>query len=149
MVGFVVSVALAVAGAGYWAFVGGMAAGTCAASLVAVWRSPLRSGCASSAGMLREYRAFSGPLLIAGAAGSAMAFGAALAAKLHLGVAAVGAIALAYNVVSFTDSRRSADHRHAVPGDLRRPRPHRHPVRVTGQVQPADADVGRARSGSG
>jgi len=104
LVGFAVSVGLAVAGAGYWAFVAGMAAGTCAASAVAVWHSPLRLRLRFQAGMLREYRAFSGPLLVAGAAGSAMAFGAALAAKLHLGVAAVGAIALAYNVVSFTDS---------------------------------------------
>ena len=104
VVGFAVSVALAVAGAGYWAFVAGMAAGTCAASLVAVWRSPFPIRLRFEPGMMREYRAFSGPLLVAGAAGSAMAFGAALAVKLQLGVAAVGTIALAYNVVSFTDS---------------------------------------------
>lgn len=104
VVGFVVAVVLAVAGAGYWAFVGGMAAGTCAASAVAVWRSPFALRLRWDPELVREYRAFSGPLLLAGAAGSAMAFGAALAAKLHLGVAAVGAIALAYNVVSFTDS---------------------------------------------
>lgn len=104
LVGFVVAVGLAVSGAGYWAFVGGMAAGTCAASAVAVWRSPVPLRLRFDRSVLREYRAFSGPLLLAGAAGSAMAFGAALAAKLHLGVAAVGAIALAYTVVSFTDS---------------------------------------------
>lgn len=104
VIGFVVAVVLAVAGAGYWAFVGGMAAGTCAASAVAVWRSPFALRLRWDPELLREYRAFSGPLLLAGAAGAAMAFGAALAAKLHLGVAAVGAIALAYNVVSFTDS---------------------------------------------
>jgi O-antigen/teichoic acid export membrane protein len=104
VVGFVVAVGLAIAGAGYWAFVGGMAAGTCAASAAAVWRSPFALRLRWEPGGMGSYWSFSAPLLIAGAAGSVMAWSAALAAKLDLGVAAVGIITLAYTVSSFTDS---------------------------------------------
>lgn len=104
VVGFIVSVVMAIAGAGYWAFVGGLAAGTCAASIAAVWRSPLPLRLRWERGNMRSYWSFSAPLLLAGAAGSAMAWSAALAAKLDLGVAAVGVITLAYTVASFTDS---------------------------------------------
>ncbi len=103
IVGFVVSVALAVAGAGYWAFVGGLAAGACAASLVAVISSPFRLRLRYERGTLASYWSFSAPLLVAGASGLVMAWSAVLAAKLELGVAAVGVIALASNVTSFTD----------------------------------------------
>ena len=71
-----------------------------------------------------------------------MAWSAALAAKLDLGVAAVGVITLAYNVVSFTDSVDQLHHGRAVPGDLRGARPDRRALRVAGQVQPPDAHVG-------
>jgi O-antigen/teichoic acid export membrane protein len=103
VVGFVASVALAIAGAGYWAFVGGLAAGACAASAVAVARSPFPLRLRYERGTLRSYSSFSGPLLVAGAAGFVMAWSAVLAAKLDLGVAAVGAITLAANISSFTD----------------------------------------------
>lgn len=42
VVGFVTSIALAAAGAGYWAFVGGLAAGAFAASIAAIVQSPFR-----------------------------------------------------------------------------------------------------------
>jgi O-antigen/teichoic acid export membrane protein len=103
VVGFIVSVALAIAGAGYWAFVGGLAAGACASSAVAVARSPFPLRLRYERGTLRSYWSFSAPLLVAGAAGSAMAWSASLAAKLDLGVAAVGVMTLSYNVSSFTD----------------------------------------------
>ena len=103
VVGFVASVALAVAGAGYWAFVGGLAAGACAASLTAVIASPFRLRLRYERGTLAGYWSFSAPLLVAGASGLVMAWSAVIAAKLELGVAAVGVIALASNVTSFTD----------------------------------------------
>ncbi|HEX3691409.1 MAG TPA: oligosaccharide flippase family protein [Solirubrobacteraceae bacterium] len=103
VVSFTVSVALAIAGAGYWAFVGGLAAGTCAASAVAVARSPFALRLRYERGTLRSYWSFSGPLLLAGAAGFVMAWSAVLAAKLDLGIAAVGVITLAANISSFTD----------------------------------------------
>jgi O-antigen/teichoic acid export membrane protein len=103
VVGFVASIALAIAGAGYWAFVGGLAAGACAASVVAVARSPYPIRLRYEPGTLRTYWSFSGPLMIGGVAGFVMAWSAVLAAKLDLGVAAVGVIALATNISSFTD----------------------------------------------
>ena|SRR5437588_217666 len=103
LVGFAVSVALAAMGAGYWAFVGGIAAGTCAASLVAVASSPFKMRLRYERRSLRSYWSFSAPLMVGGAAGFASAWVAVLAAKIHLGVAAVGVIALAANISQFTD----------------------------------------------
>jgi PST family polysaccharide transporter len=103
VVGFVVSVALAVAGAGYWAFVGGLAAGACAASLMAVATSPVKLRLRYERGTLGSYWTFSGPLMIAGLSTLAMTWAAVLASKFDLGIAAVGVIALASNVTSFTD----------------------------------------------
>src|ERR1700685_538906 len=88
IVEFFVSIALAIARAGYWAFVGGLAAGVTAASLVAVWQSPFKLRLRYQAGALRSYWSFSGPLLVTGAAGFVMAWSAVIAAKLDLGVAA-------------------------------------------------------------
>lgn len=103
VVGFIVSVALAAAGAGYWAFVGGLAAGVCAASAVAVWRSPFRLRLRYEPGTLRSYSSFSGPLFVAGAASFVGVWAAVIAAKLDLGVAAVGVITLAATITTFTD----------------------------------------------
>jgi len=103
IVGFIASVALAIAGAGYWAFVGGLAAGVCAASIAAMVRSPVRLALRWNPGLLRGYLSFSGPLLIAGGAGFVMAWSAIIAAKLELGIAAIGVIALADNVTAFTE----------------------------------------------
>ena len=114
------------------------------------WRRGARRsgcGCAGSAATLRGYWSFSAPLLVAGAAGFVMAWSAVLAAKLDLGVAAVGVITLALHGVQLHRSRRPAGHRRAVPGDLRRQGPHRGAVRVAGQVKPAGADVGGAVRG--
>src|ERR1700722_750318 len=61
VVGFVVSIGLAIAGAGDWAFVGGLAAGACAASLVAVVRSPYPLRLRYERGTLSGYWSFSAP----------------------------------------------------------------------------------------
>jgi polysaccharide transporter, PST family len=103
VVGFVVSVVLAAAGAGYWAFVGGLAAGACAASVAAVISSPFKLRLRYEPGTLRSYWSFSMPLLVGGAAAFAAAWSAVIAAKLDLGIAAVGVIALASNISQFTD----------------------------------------------
>jgi O-antigen/teichoic acid export membrane protein len=103
VVGFVVAVGLAIAGAGYWAFVGGFAAGICASCAVAVWFSPFPLRLRYEPGTLRSYWRFSVPLLIAGGAASVMALTAVLVTKFHLGIAAVGVITLAANITAFTD----------------------------------------------
>jgi O-antigen/teichoic acid export membrane protein len=103
IVGFAVAVALAIAGAGYWAFVGGFAAGTLAASAVAVWRAPFKLRLRYERGTLRSYWSFSAPLLINGLAGFALAWAAVISAKLLIGIAAVGVIALSDNVAAFSE----------------------------------------------
>jgi PST family polysaccharide transporter len=103
VVGFVVSVALAIAGAGYWAFVIGLAAGAAASALASMWRSPFPVRWRFDRGVLRSYASFSGPLVVGGLATFVMSWSAVIAAKIDLGVAAVGVIALADNISSFTD----------------------------------------------
>lgn len=103
VVGFIVAVALAAAGAGYWAFVGGLAAGACAASAAAAWASPYKLRLRWQRGAVRGYWSFSGPLLVAGGTTFVMAWSAMIAAKLNLGIAAIGVIALADNVASFSE----------------------------------------------
>ncbi|MDQ6746139.1 MAG: oligosaccharide flippase family protein [Actinomycetota bacterium] len=103
VVGFVVSVGLAILGAGYWAFVGGMLAGVCAASAAAWQSSPYRVRWRYDRRALRGYWSFSLPLVAASGAGFVISWSAVLAAKLELGVAAVGVIALADNIASLTE----------------------------------------------
>src|SRR5436305_1065252 len=104
VVSFGVSIALAAAGAGYWAFVGGLAAGTCAASVASVLASPFRLRLRYEPGTLRSYASFSGPLLIASAASLVMIWSAMLSAQPALGVAALGVSALASTSTTYTES---------------------------------------------
>jgi PST family polysaccharide transporter len=103
VVGFIVSIALAAAGAGYWAFIGGLAAGVCASAAVAVLYSPFRLRLLYEPGTLRSYASFSWPLFVAGASSVVIAQSAVIAANNHLGIAAIGVIALAATITSFTD----------------------------------------------
>lgn len=103
LLGFVVAVAMAIAGAGYWSFVGGALAGTWGSAVVAVARSPYRLRLRYDRGTLRRYVSFSWPLLLAGGAGIVTAQGAIITSNAHLGIEAVGAITLASSVSQFTD----------------------------------------------
>jgi O-antigen/teichoic acid export membrane protein len=103
VVGFAVAVGLAFAGAGYWSFVGGAVAGTWGSALVAVWRSPYSLRFRYDRGTLRRYATFSWPLVLAGGAGIVTAQGAVITGNAHLGIEAVGAIALAASVSQFSD----------------------------------------------
>jgi O-antigen/teichoic acid export membrane protein len=103
LVGFAVAVGMAFAGAGYWAFVGGAVAGTWGSALVAVARSPYPLRFRYDRGTLRRYATFSWPLVLAGGAGIVTAQGAVITGNAHLGIEAVGAIALAASVSQFSD----------------------------------------------
>jgi O-antigen/teichoic acid export membrane protein len=103
LLAFVVGVALAVAGAGYWSFVGGALAGTWGSALLAVARSPYPLRFRYDRGTLRRYVSFSWPLMLAGAAGIVTAQGTILVGNAHLGIEAVGAIALASSISQFSD----------------------------------------------
>lgn len=101
IVGFVVTIALAVAGAGYWSLVIGTLAGAWAAA-IAAWRAcpyPLRLR--YDRGTARQYVAFSWPLFAASAGSVITAQGAILVGNGVVGLAGVGAITLAATISQF------------------------------------------------
>jgi O-antigen/teichoic acid export membrane protein len=103
IVSFVVAIGLAAAGAGYWAFVGGLMAGAYSSAIVSVAMSPYRLRFRYRPGSLRRYTSFSWPLLVAGASGLVIAQTATLLGEKELGLAGVGALALASNLSQFAN----------------------------------------------
>ena len=103
VVGIVVSIGLAIAGAGYWALIIGVVAGAWAGALVAVLYSPYRLRLRYSKGTFRSYADFSWPLAVAGGSSLLIAQGSVLLGEAELGLAGVGAIALASTISQFAD----------------------------------------------
>lgn len=103
VVGFVVTVALAIAGAGYWSLVLGALVGSVAGGLISVRRSPYPLAWRFERSAFGEYLSFSWPVTIAGAASIVIAQGALLIVNTVLGLAAVGGVALAAQIVDYTD----------------------------------------------
>jgi O-antigen/teichoic acid export membrane protein len=95
IVAFFVTIALAVAGAGYWALVLGTLLGAWAGAIVAVRSSPYKLRLYYEKGTLRDYATFSWPILIQNASGVLVAQLPILFVQRHVGTAAVGAITLA------------------------------------------------------
>jgi PST family polysaccharide transporter len=102
LVAFVVTVVLAALGAGYWALVIGIVAGAFAGALAAVLASPFPLRLRWEPGALRGYASFSWPLIVAGMAGVVIAQSATLVSELELGLAGVGAVALASSIIAYT-----------------------------------------------
>jgi PST family polysaccharide transporter len=103
IVGLVVAVSLALAGAGYWALFGGALAGIWATSIVALTQSPYRLRWRYDPGALRSYWSFSAPLMLASAGGLLIAQASVFATEARLGLAGAGALTLAATVAQFTD----------------------------------------------
>lgn len=103
IVGFVVAVGLAAAGAGYWALVGGLLAGAWSTSVLAMATSPYRLRLNFDGAVIREYVSFSLPILAASVAGLVVAQGSIIATSATLGVAGAGVVALASTVIQFAD----------------------------------------------
>ncbi|PZS08625.1 MAG: hypothetical protein DLM64_12120 [Solirubrobacterales bacterium] len=101
VVGFVVAIVLAIAGAGYWALAIGVVAGAWAGALAAIISSPFALRWRYDRGSLRLYASFSGPILVATVCTILLANGTVIAANAHLGLAGVGAIALAGTITAF------------------------------------------------
>jgi O-antigen/teichoic acid export membrane protein len=95
---FVVTVALAVAGLGYWALVIGVVFGAWAAALASLRAAPYRPRFRYDRATLREYLSFSAPVLAGQASGVLIAQVPITVAQRTLGLAAVGAIALASSI---------------------------------------------------
>ena len=102
IVGFVITIVLAIAGAGYWALVFGLVGGSLAGAAVAVAASPYRLRLRWEPATMREYVSFSWPLLASAFAGVVIAQSATLVAEFEVGLAGVGAVALASSIVAYT-----------------------------------------------
>jgi O-antigen/teichoic acid export membrane protein len=100
---FVVTIALAAAGLGYWSLVLGTIAGACAGAVVAIRALPYRLALRYDRGTLREYVSFSLPVFVAGLAGLVFAQSSLLVGNSVLGLGAVGAISLASAITAYAD----------------------------------------------
>jgi O-antigen/teichoic acid export membrane protein len=103
VVGTVVAVGLAIAGAGYWALAGGLLAGAYAAGIAAVLMRPYPLRLRYDKSTLREYFRFSWPLFFEQLASVMIAQTAILVGEWQLGLAGVGALALANIIAQYTD----------------------------------------------
>jgi O-antigen/teichoic acid export membrane protein len=103
VVSFVVTVALAAGGAGYWSLVAGALAGAAAGGATAVATSPYRLRLLGERSHAREYVGFSAPLLLAAFCSLVIGQGSILVAEHHLGLAAAGAITLAVTIAHYSD----------------------------------------------
>jgi PST family polysaccharide transporter len=103
IVSFVVSIALAAAGAGYWAFVLGTLAGVWSSAIVSVLACPYPLRLRLDRATTRQYVTFSAPLLAASVGGIVVAQGTVLAGQAVAGLAAAGAITLAASITAFTN----------------------------------------------
>lgn len=101
VVSLVVVVGLAAAGLGVWALVIGTTAGAYAAAFAAWRASPYPLRLRYEPGALREYASFSWPLFVAAVSAVLVALIPSLVASNELGLAAVGAIALATTIAQF------------------------------------------------
>jgi PST family polysaccharide transporter len=103
VVAFAVTIGLAVAGAGYWSLVAGAIAGVWAGAFTAVLASPYRIALRYDRGTARQYLHFSWPLFAAGLGAMVIAQGTFLFGNAALGLAGVGAIALAATIAQFAE----------------------------------------------
>jgi len=102
VVGFVLAIGLAIAGLGYWALAIGLGVGAWAGTIAAIRTSPFRLRWRYDRATMRVYAAYSGPLFIATASNVVLANAITIATNAELGLAGVGAVALASNITAFT-----------------------------------------------
>ena len=103
VVGFVVTIALAVAGLGYWALVIGAVAGSLVGGLAATLNSPIPLRFRYDRETMRTYVSFSMPLIIAAGSGMLIAQLSVLVGDWALGLAGVGIIGLAGQFSTWAD----------------------------------------------
>lgn len=100
LVGFVVAIGLAIAGAGYWALAAGVLAGAWSSAIAAIIVSPYKLRLRFDVGTLRSYATFSWPLFVGNGASMVIAQSAVIAGNARLGLAGVGVVALASNITT-------------------------------------------------
>ena len=103
VLGFVIAVALLIAGAGYWALIIGIVVGAWAGALVSLRACPYKLGLAFDRETLRAYVSFSWPLVLAGGAAVVVGQGLLIVGEAKLGLGGVGIIALASVISQYSD----------------------------------------------
>lgn len=103
VVGFIVTVALAVLTGSYWCFVIGAVAGAVAGGIVCTIASPHPYRLRFDRAVARSYLTFSWPLVAAGLSGLVLVQGSLLVANATVGLAGVGAIGIVIGIVGFAD----------------------------------------------
>ena len=101
VVGTITALALAIAGAGYWALLAGVAAGAWSAALATVLVCPYRLRLRFDRRVMRSYLSFSWPLFVATAAGVVIVQASLFFGTVAVSLAAAGAITLSANVSQF------------------------------------------------
>jgi lipopolysaccharide exporter len=99
----VVTIALVVAGMGYWGLIIGNLAGTLASAAVAMITSPYRIRLRFDRRTTREYFSFSWPLFLSNGSSLVVVQGAILVGNYTVGLAGLGALALATSFSAFID----------------------------------------------
>lgn len=97
----IVTIGLAAAGLGYWSLVIGILVGSFASAIAAVITSPYPLAWRFDRASLREYFGFSWPLFLAGLSGIVIVQGSVLVGNYAVGLAGLGALALANNFAVF------------------------------------------------
>jgi polysaccharide transporter, PST family len=100
---FVVTMGLAIAGAGYWSLVLGAVVGSWAGGLIALRASPYRLRLRFDRKTAREYFDFSWPLVTSRLSAIVIPQGSVLIATRSVGIGGAGAITLAASISAFTD----------------------------------------------
>ncbi|HEX4344313.1 MAG TPA: oligosaccharide flippase family protein [Solirubrobacteraceae bacterium] len=103
VLGFVIAVALLIAGGGYWALIVGIVIGAWAGAWVSLRACPYELGLAFDRETLRTYASFSWPLVLAGGAAVVVGQGLLVVGQAKLGLAGVGIIALASVISQYSD----------------------------------------------
>jgi len=101
VVGFVATIALAIAGFGYWCLVLGLVIGSWTGAIVCLIACPYKIKPRIDLHSARSYFSFSWPLFIAGVGAIVIAQGSILGGSHAVGVAGVGAISLAVSFTAF------------------------------------------------
>jgi O-antigen/teichoic acid export membrane protein len=101
--GFLVAVALLIAGWGYWSLIVGVVVGAWVGALVSLRASPYRFAWTWDRATLRSYASFSWPLFFAGMSGVVVGQGLLIVGEAKLGLAGVGIIALASTISQYAD----------------------------------------------
>ncbi|HWC26506.1 MAG TPA: oligosaccharide flippase family protein [Solirubrobacteraceae bacterium] len=103
LAGFVIAVALLIAGWNYWSLIVGAVAGAWVGALVSLRASRYRFRWTWDGPTLRSYVSFSWPLFLASMSGIVVGQGLLIVGEAELGLAGVGIIALASSISQYSD----------------------------------------------